>query len=75
MNDPPQASPQSMGLGAGHVWVAPHPRHQPRGSEVSGRGGGVHVGPNGHHLDDGDVQHAGNGSGDPGHRNSGSRLV
>lgn len=62
-------------LGEGHVWVAPHPRHQPHGSEVSVRGGGVRAGPNGHHLDDDDVQHAGNESGDLGRRNSGSQLV
>lgn len=62
-------------LAAGHVWAAPHPRHWPRGPEVSARGGGVHAGPNGHHLDDGDGQHAGNGSGDLGRRNSVSRLV
>lgn len=62
-------------LGDGHVSVAPHPRHQPHGSEVSVRGGGVHAGPNGHHLDDGDVQHAGNGSGDLRRQNSGSRLM
>lgn len=62
-------------LGDGRVWVAPHPRHQPHGSEVSVRGGGVHAGPSGHHLDDGDARHDGNGSGDPGRRNNGSQLV
>lgn len=75
MDDPSLASLQSMGLGEGHVWVAPHPRHRPHGSEVSVTGGGVHAGPNGHHLDDGDALRGGNGSGDPGRRNNGSLLV
>lgn len=35
----------------------------------------MRAGPNGHHLDDDDVQHAGNESGDLGRRNSGSQLV
>lgn len=35
----------------------------------------MHAGPNGHHLDDGDALHDGNGSGDPGRRNNGSQLV
>lgn len=35
----------------------------------------MHAGPNGHHLDDGDAPHDGNGSGDPGRRNNGSQLA